>query len=69
MSDAPILLPTDLGRLRANVLDLELALADALATRDRDDAIAERHLADLSALYRAHVAALDQHELREVTRG
>jgi hypothetical protein len=61
-------LPENLGRLRENLLDLEVAIADAVATIDAADPRAAAHLADLSTLYRLHVVALARYELREVPR-
>jgi hypothetical protein len=69
VSDAPIPLPTDLGRLGENLLDLELALADAYREPDRDDPRAAAWLDDLIRQHAAHVAALARYELREVARG
>ncbi len=59
-------IPDDLGRLRENLIDLDVALTDAIATLDPDDPLDVAHLAELSDLYRAHRAALARHELHEV---
>lgn len=57
------IIPDDLGRLRENLIDLALAVADTGI--DEDDGA---RLAELHAQHRAHAAALARHELREVRR-
>jgi hypothetical protein len=57
-----------LPRLRENLLDLTVAIDDALDTLDPADPIAVAHLADLACDYRETLAALAVHELRAVAR-
>ena len=49
--------PSDPHQLEENIIDLEMAIADATARLDPSDPIAAAELADLSAAYHAHLAA------------
>ena len=58
-----------LARARENLIDLQIAIEDALDTLDPTDPIATAQLAELSEQYRQHRDYLVRHELREVQHG
>jgi hypothetical protein len=60
------IISTDLGRLRENLIDLELAIADAYREAKRDDPRVDARLDELIRQHAAHIAALQRHELRVV---
>ena len=61
-----LILPDDLGRLRENPIDLDLALADAYREPDRDDPRAAERLDVLIQQHAAAAAALARREIQAV---